>query len=171
MSDPAGDSAVDRSRLRLLLTGIGLVGVAVGVGGVALLETSETADGGIAFTVIALFITWSFIGTGLFAWWHRPESRVGALMVGVGFAFVLNALTSSDESGVFIAGVLLGNVWIVLLFQLLLTFPSGRLRDRNTSGCSPPAPGSRASCCRCRRCCSCTRPTPIAATAVRRTRS
>ena len=131
MSGHVADAPAERSRLRLRLAGIGLAGVAAGVGGVALLQTSESADGGAAFSAIALIITWSFIGTGLFAWWHRPESRVGALMVGVGFAFVLNALTSSSVPGVFIVGVLLSNVWIVLLFQLLLTFPGGRLESEN----------------------------------------
>ncbi len=118
----------DRSHLRLLLPVLGLAGLAAGIGGVTLLANSETADGGAAFSAAVLIITWSFIGTGMFAWWHRPESRVGVLMVGVGFAFVLNTLSSSSTPGVFIVGYLLTNLWVVLLFQLLLTFPGGRLQ-------------------------------------------
>ncbi len=77
---------------------------------------------------VALVITWSFIGTGLVAWRHRPESRTGPLMVAVGFAWVLNALSSSTQPRIFITGEIISNVWVVLLFQLLLTFPDGRIR-------------------------------------------
>jgi len=77
--------------------------------------------------VFAVVIAWAFIGTGLRAWHRRPESRIGALMVGVGFAWVANALVVVDVPAVFIVGALISNVWTVLLFLLLLTFPSGRL--------------------------------------------
>jgi signal transduction histidine kinase len=128
-TDPGPRVPSDRGALRWLLPLIGVAGVGVGIGGGSLLLGSEISDGGIAFTAIAVLITWSFIGTGLFAWWHRPESRVGALMVAVGFAWAINSLTSSPAPGVFIAGVLLSNLWVVLLFQLLLTFPDGRLQS------------------------------------------
>lgn len=124
--DPPGPA----SPPRWLLIGLGLAGVAAGAGGTVLLLTSDVADGGTAFAVLALVITWSFIGAGLRAWQHRPESRTGALMVAVGFAWVANSLLLVDVPSVFVVGFLVSNVWIVLLFQLLLTFPEGRLRDR-----------------------------------------
>ena len=40
--------------------------------------------------VITPLIGWSFIGTGLFAWWRRPENRFGALMTAVGFVWFLS---------------------------------------------------------------------------------
>jgi hypothetical protein len=33
-----------------------------------------------------VFVGWSFVGVGLYAWWRRPENRFGALMVAAGFA-------------------------------------------------------------------------------------
>ena len=56
--------------------------------------------------VIGLLISWSFVGTGLYAWWRRPASRFGALMTAVGFTYMLGALTASDDSVVFTIGVL-----------------------------------------------------------------
>jgi signal transduction histidine kinase len=113
---------------RWLLVGLGIAGLLAGAGAAALLLTSDATDGGVPFAALAVVIAWAFIGTGLRAWQRRPESRIGALMVAVGFAWMANALVVVDVPGVFIVGALVSNVWIVLLFLLLLTFPSGRLR-------------------------------------------
>ncbi len=127
---PLAAVTTPRRDLRPTLIALGFAGLLAGAGGAALLLTGDRFDNGVAFAVLAAVITWSFIGAGVFAWWHRPESRTGALMVGVGFAWVLNALTGSDAPGVFIVGALLGSIWILLLYQLLLTFPSGCLQTR-----------------------------------------
>jgi signal transduction histidine kinase len=117
-----------RAGLGRALVTIAVAGVLAGAGGLTLLLTGDDSDGGVAFAVLATAIAWSFIGTGLYAWWRRPDARLGALMVAVGFSWILNSLTSTDVPGVFVTGVLLGNLWLVLLFQLLLTFPGGRIR-------------------------------------------
>ena len=43
-------------------------------------------------------IGWSFIGTGLFAWWRRPENRFGALLVAVGFAWFTSGLIAAERA-------------------------------------------------------------------------
>jgi signal transduction histidine kinase len=118
-----------RSGLARTLAAIAAAGVLAGLGAVALLLTSDRPEAGVPFALLALFITWSFIGTGLYAWWRRPETRLGALMVAVGFSWALQGLAFSDVPGVFVTGVLLGNLWLVLLFQFVLTFPGGRIRS------------------------------------------
>jgi signal transduction histidine kinase len=118
---------MDRARLGWALVAIAVGGVLAGLGAVTLLLTGDDTTG-VPFAVLALVIAWSFIGTGLYAWWRRPETRLGALIVAVGFSWLLNGLASADAPGVFVAGTLLGNVWLVLLFQLMLTFPGGRIR-------------------------------------------
>ena len=70
-------------------------------------------------------ITLSFVGAGLAAWQARPASRIGPLMIAVGFAWAVNALSGVDEPWVFVTGVALSNIWVVLLYQLLLTWPDG----------------------------------------------
>lgn len=114
---------------RKLLT---LVGLGVIVGGAAeyVLLTSDIPDGGVGFAVLALVIAWSFIGTGLFAWWRRPESRTGFLMVAVGFSWCLGALVDIESPIPFAVGMILSNLWVILLIRLLITFPTGRLRDK-----------------------------------------
>ena len=36
----------------------------------------------------ALLGSWGFVGAGLFAWWRRPDRKVGALMILTGFTLV-----------------------------------------------------------------------------------
>ncbi len=112
------------------IAAVALAAVAAGAGGIALILNSDIADGGVVFAVIAATITWSFVGAGLVAWKARPASRIGPLMIAVGFAWVINALTGANDPWVFITGILFSNVWIVLLYQLLLTFPEGRLQTK-----------------------------------------
>ena len=60
-----------------------------GVGDVLLVLGSEHfADPGV-WAVFGPVVGWSFVGTGLYAWRRRPESRFGLLMVLVGFAWFL----------------------------------------------------------------------------------
>jgi signal transduction histidine kinase len=69
----------------------------------------------------------SFIVSGLIAWQRRPENRVGALMVAVGFAlFVDPLLSQSDASLVKTLGLLFADFWSILFAILLLVFPHGR---------------------------------------------
>jgi signal transduction histidine kinase len=79
---------------------------------------------------VGAVITLSFIGAGLYAWWRRPSNRFGALMTGVGFTFLLSALSASDESVVFTIGVLVSGLYFVVFAHMLLVYPEGRLERR-----------------------------------------
>jgi len=98
---------------------------------VPLLLDNQRVEVGPAFATLALLSGWSYIGGGIVAWRQRPSSRIGPLMVAVGFAWAASAASLSSQPTVFIIGVAIGNVSTVLLFQLLLTFPDGRLRTGN----------------------------------------
>jgi signal transduction histidine kinase len=80
-----------------------------------------------AVAAVGLLVTWSFIGAGLYAWWRRPGNRFGALMVAVGFTYLLGALMAADASVVFTIGVLLMNIYFVVFAHMLLVYPEGRL--------------------------------------------
>jgi hypothetical protein len=54
---------------------------------------------------------WSFIGVGLYAWRRRPESRTGALMVLLGFAWFLSALNFANSALLYSAAFVLGGLW------------------------------------------------------------
>ncbi|MGH2949549.1 MAG: histidine kinase [Solirubrobacteraceae bacterium] len=90
------------------------------------ISSDHTPTPGIV-AAVGVLITGSFVGTGIYAWWRRPASRFGALMVGVGFAYLLGSLTGSDNSVVFTAGVLLSSLYFVVFAHMLLAYPDGRL--------------------------------------------
>jgi signal transduction histidine kinase len=114
--------------LRRALWAIGLAGLAAGAGAIALtLGSDHVTDPWVGATLGPL-VGWSFIATGVFAWWRRPHERFGPLMVAVGFAWFVGALTGSDVPAVFTAGLWLGSVYVVLCVHLVLAFPHGRLR-------------------------------------------
>src|SRR5262249_16843792 len=64
---------------------------------------------------------------GLRGWWGRPETRLGGLMVGLGFAYCFSGLIVTTEPWPFIAGLALIALPYAILFHILLAFPSGRI--------------------------------------------
>jgi signal transduction histidine kinase len=97
---------------------------------VALVLASDHYEDRIAWAVLLPVLGGSFIGTGLFAWLRRPDSRVGLLMMLVGFAWFLKALKASDSSLLYTLGFPLGSLYAAAFIHLLLSFPSGRLGSR-----------------------------------------
>jgi signal transduction histidine kinase len=104
-----------------------------GLADVGLILTSDFVSLRGAWAAAGLVIAWSFIGTGLFAWARRPDNRVGALMAGTGFAWLLGGTGLSDLPLLFTVGSLLGSLFIAVAMHLLLAFPSGRLGSRRES--------------------------------------
>ena len=81
--------------------------------------------------VIALLsncLTLSYVLCGLFAWWRRPDSRFGPLMVAAGFANFISSLSWTTNDLTFTLGQALDLVPPVLFMHVFLAFPSGRLR-------------------------------------------
>jgi signal transduction histidine kinase len=116
--------------LRRALWSVAFAALIVGAAASALIVSSDHIDKPGLGVAIGLLIAWSFIGTGLYAWWRRPSSRFGALMVLVGFTFVLGSLTASDDPVIFTAGVLLSSIYYVVFAHVLLAYPDGRLEHR-----------------------------------------
>jgi signal transduction histidine kinase len=103
------------------------VGFLLGVIDVAVVLTSDHTDLRGAVAVLGLVIGWGFIGTGLFAWWRRPDNGLGSLMVATGFAFFVAGLSSSNIPAIFSVGALLSSVYIVTTMHTLLAAPHGTL--------------------------------------------
>ena len=102
--------------------------------------------------MLVLLIGWSFIGTGLFAWYRRPSNRIGALMTAVGFTWFLSSLAFANLPGLFIAGAILGSLPIGILIHMVLSFPSGRLEGRLAKGSWGSPTSSPSSTCPSRSC-------------------
>jgi signal transduction histidine kinase len=101
-----------------------------GVGDVLLvLDSDHFANPGV-WTVFGPVVGWSFVGTGLYAWLRRPQSRFGLLMVLVGFAWFLGPLYAANSPLVFTLGIVASGLWGPIFGQLLLSFPTGRLPTR-----------------------------------------
>jgi signal transduction histidine kinase len=104
-----------------------LAALLCGAGVVPLLLGSDHQDAKTAWAIFGPAVGWSFIGVGLYAWRRRPESRTGALMVLLGFAWFLSALSFADSPLVYSFAFVFGGLWGGVFLQLILSFPSGRL--------------------------------------------
>jgi signal transduction histidine kinase len=81
--------------------------------------------------VIALLSNWltlSYVLCGLYAWWRRPDSRFGPLMVAAGFANFISTLSWTTNDLTFTFGQAFDLLPPVLFMHVFLAFPSGRLR-------------------------------------------
>ncbi|HET9737179.1 MAG TPA: sensor histidine kinase [Solirubrobacteraceae bacterium] len=116
------------TRPRILL--IAAVAAAVGLADGLLIITSDHFQDRVVWSLFGPFISWGFVGTGLYAWWRRPESRFGLLLVALGYAWLLAPLPAASSPVVFTAGIVVGSLWGPLLAHALLSFPTGRLRNR-----------------------------------------
>jgi signal transduction histidine kinase len=118
-----------RGRVAALLA-LGAVGLAVGLAVATLILTSDHVHDRGVEAGLALLVGWSFIGTGMFAWWRRPANRTGLLMTAAGFAFFVSELSASNEDLLFTIGIALDGLFIAVLAHLLVAFPTGRLQTR-----------------------------------------
>jgi signal transduction histidine kinase len=120
---------VTAGRIRL----VALVALACGAGVVALVVTSDHEEATPVWAIFGPLVGWNFIGTGLYAWSRRPESRTGALMVALGFAWLVSGLHFANSALVYSLAEVAGGLWGGVFLHLAMAFPSGRLapgRDR-----------------------------------------
>ena len=114
---------------RPLLVAIVLAALACGGAVIALELTSDHQDPKALWAVFGPAVGWSFIGTGLYAWRRKPESRIGALMILLGFAWFLFTLDAADSPLLYTLGLVLGGLWGSLFLHIGVSFPTGRLTD------------------------------------------
>src|SRR5258708_19212655 len=100
---------------------IGLAAVAIGVGALLAVINGEHNIHRGAYAALTLGIGWGFIGTGLYAWSRRPRSSIGPLMIAVGFAGLLKALSFSNDTVVFTIASLSHVLTFSVLLPLLLS--------------------------------------------------
>ena len=79
---------------------IAVAALVCGLGTIAIVLTSDRADAHITWAVFGPIVIWSFVGTGLYASRVRPESRVGVLMVLLGFAWCVAALAFANGASI-----------------------------------------------------------------------
>ena len=125
---PGADQRRSRAPPRLWM-----LGVIVGVSLVTPVYTAALAfsDNEISSLHIALlhWISVPYVVVGVIAWWRRPESRLGALMVAGGAAMGLSTLQFASSDLLFTIGAAFDLVPAALFLHLYLAFPDGRLRS------------------------------------------
>ena len=65
---------------------------------------------------------------GVIAWWRRPDSRFGPLMIAAGAAMFVSSLYFADPAALFTLGLAFDLVPAALFLHVYLAYPSGRLR-------------------------------------------
>ncbi len=107
---------------------LSVAGLACGALYLQLVLAGSHADRPGLTAALGLLVGWSFVGTGVFAWWRRPGNRTGVLMAAAGFAWFATGLSAADDDAIHTIGIALDGVFVALVGHLLLAFPTGRLR-------------------------------------------
>jgi signal transduction histidine kinase len=81
----------------------------------------------LVIALLGVWLTVSYVLCGLYAWWRRPDSRFGALMVAAGFANFISTLSWTTNDLTFTLGQALDLLPPVLFLHVFLAFPSGHL--------------------------------------------
>jgi signal transduction histidine kinase len=96
---------------------------------VVALVPSNLAAAPIPIRVASLAIGMLFIVAGLVGVAQRPQSPVGALLVVVGFLYLIGRLQGADPPVVGLAANLANSVWQGIIFYITFSFPTGRLQS------------------------------------------
>jgi signal transduction histidine kinase len=113
--------------LRRALGLVAIEGIVVGLVALAIVLSSDHVQAKAVSAGLILFVGWSWIGVGLYAWWRRPDNRFGVLMTAVGFAFFLSSLSAADTRWLFTVGVVLSSVYASVFVHMLVSYPDGRV--------------------------------------------
>ena len=124
----ARDPGPGRLRLdpRLLWT-LGAGSAAIALALVPFLATADFLPDRALWIVLDVVIGGGFTAVGLFAWYRRPDNRVGALMVATAFAWYFVVAGNTEPAALWTFGQLFSNLFAATAIHLLLAFPSGRL--------------------------------------------
>src|SRR5215218_9575376 len=106
---------------------VAVAALAAGAGVIAVVLASDHQDAKAVWAIFGPAVGWSFVGTGLYTWRRRPETRIGALMVLLGFAWFLFVLDSANSPLVYTFALVVGGLWGGVFLHIGMSFPSGRL--------------------------------------------
>jgi hypothetical protein len=119
-----------RAKLALL----GVAGLASGAAAAWLAANRSFVPYQTAGAPFCLVVGWSFIGSGLIAWYQRPRNRLGPVMIIIGFAWFVTFLTDAHDPLLFTVGTAVQSAYLVGFAYLILSFLSGRLPGRLERG-------------------------------------
>jgi signal transduction histidine kinase len=124
---PRASERFVRSPRPTVLVGIVLAALAASACTVLLAVTSDHIREPGVHAGLQVWGLLGFVLAGVVAWWRRPESRFGLLMIAAGGAIFLSTLSSSNAAGPFTIGIAFDLVPAVVFLHVFLAFPTGRL--------------------------------------------
>jgi signal transduction histidine kinase len=134
LAQPAVDANVGGAPKRSALYAIASAGIAAVTISFLVAFTSGAVHAELGEPlVVALLLNWitlSYVLCGALAWWHRPASRFGPLMILAGFANFVSTLSWANSDLLFTLGQSLDLVLPVLFLHVFLAYPSGWLSGR-----------------------------------------
>src|SRR5262245_3470025 len=104
---PAAARPVDQGaqpRSPLLWTLVLAGAFAAGASTVLVLESDHVSEPR-PRAVLTVWVIVSYIVAGTLAWWRRPDSRFGPLLVAAGFAFFLSTLSTANGDVPYTVGI------------------------------------------------------------------
>jgi signal transduction histidine kinase len=116
------------------LIALAALALVMGLASITIILTSKHGSDRGMWAGVGAVLGWSFVATGLYAWWRRPDNHSGALMTAVGFMWFLAPLRFSDNDAIFAVGLFTSAIPVAGLAHLMLAFPSGRLESRYHRG-------------------------------------
>jgi signal transduction histidine kinase len=125
---PRADPGVIRAPPKpLLLFAIAVAGCAAAGFSVVLALASDHVREPVAQAALIVWVILAYVLAGVTAWWRRPESRLGPLMVAAGFGTFISMLGWSNADLLRTIGQTLDFLPPILFLHVFLAYPSGRL--------------------------------------------
>jgi signal transduction histidine kinase len=111
----------------LLLFAIAVAGCAAAGFSVVLALASDHVREPVAQAALIVWVILAYVLAGVTAWWRRPGSRLGPLMVAAGFGTFISMLGWSNADLLRTIGQTLDFLPPILFLHVFLAYPSGRL--------------------------------------------
>ena len=111
----------------LLLVAIALAGCAAAAFSVFLALTSDHVREPEVQAALIVWVVLAYVLAGVIAWWRRPESWLGPLMIAAGFGTFVSMLGWSNNDLLRTVGQTLDFLPPILFLHVFLAYPSGRL--------------------------------------------
>jgi signal transduction histidine kinase len=123
IADEIGNGPLTRSTA----VAVACCAAAAVAGSIALAFTSDHIDDPWWPAMLFAWMIAIYVLCGLIAWWRRPGSRLGVLMVAAGFGMAMATLGRADDPVVHSVGQALDLLPLILFLHVFLAFPTGRL--------------------------------------------
>lgn len=123
-------SGVARAPGSPVLWAVALAGCAAAALSVELALASDHVAEPVLRAALLDWITLPYVLAGLVAWWRRPDSRFGPLMVAAGFVMFLSSLQWANAPAPYTLGLAFDLLPVAVFLHLFLAFPDGRLERR-----------------------------------------